>query len=148
MARSLASLDASIRPTAEYAFQVMRTWTGVTPTLTSALRTLSEQETLYKNRGSNPNPVNAPGDSSHEYGLGFDSVVSAQWRPTWVYILSALGFRVVQEPTAIHAEMPDWRGYLRRWYANGKPEISYSRFLDAVRWYAQQRSGSTADVDL
>lgn len=43
--------------------------------INSGYRSLAEQQQLYANRASNPNPVAAPGHSLHEQGLAADGTV-------------------------------------------------------------------------
>lgn len=52
---------------------------GETWQVTSGLRTFAEQQRLYDNRASNPNPVARPGSSLHESGNAAD--VSINGRP-------------------------------------------------------------------
>lgn len=98
-------------PYAEYAFQLMQHYYGVTPTLTSTYRTIQEQQQLYDKRASNPYPVNRPGDSAHNWGLAFDSDVPDAYMPAWIYIRQAVGFRV-PENDEVHAEVPNWRSLI------------------------------------
>lgn len=81
---------------------------GVRPVITSTYRSIAEQQKLYDARASNPYPVNRPGDSAHNYGLGFDSDVPEAWMPTWIQVRRYLGFRV-PDNDEVHAEVPDWR---------------------------------------
>lgn len=98
------------------------TLTGIWPTTTSTYRSYEQQEELYENRAQNPYPVNKPGDSSHQWGLGWDSwvperdVVTAYgtfpaWS-LWTWVRSAYGLRV---PTndRVHGEYPGWREIVR-----------------------------------
>jgi hypothetical protein len=86
---------------------------GVTPTITSTFRGWEEQTRLYSRylRGQSRYPANQPGDSSHNYGLSFDSVVPAGDLPLWTAIREYVGFRVPPGDT-IHAEVPNWRTLL------------------------------------
>ena len=95
-------------PYVDYAFRWHQHVTGTRPTMTSTYRTIAKQQELYNNRASNPYPVNRPGDSSHNFGLGFDSWVPEGQMPIWVYIRRAVGFQV-PENDLIHAEVPNWR---------------------------------------
>lgn len=73
MSRSLFRLDPRFRPYAEALLNVARQY-GLTPTVTSTLRTLPEQASLYREflAGRHPYPVAAPGRSQHNYGLAID----------------------------------------------------------------------------
>lgn len=57
-------------------------------------------------------PANKPGDSSHEYGLSFDSSVPDEWLPAWTALREFAGFKVLDESgDPIHAEVPGWRQF-------------------------------------
>ncbi|HEU4544391.1 MAG TPA: hypothetical protein VFR23_24885 [Jiangellaceae bacterium] len=123
MSLKTRGLDRSIRPAADYALAVAAHY-GIPVTVTSGKRSWAEQVRLRKQfesclaRGErvhpgNPNaacrwPANRPGDSSHNYGLAFDSWVPDQYWPAWNYIRRAVGF-AVPEHDRIHAEYPQWR---------------------------------------
>lgn len=61
-----------------------------------------------------PYPANQPGDSAHNWGLAWDSWVPADQMALWTDIRRAVGWRV-PENDLIHAELPDWRSYVRRY---------------------------------
>lgn len=99
---------------------------GERPTITSVWRSRSQQRdlrTLWENSGMKPYrvwyqgkwvyPANKPGDSSHEFGLGWDSDVPDNLMPTWIYVRRAIGWTV---PTndEVHAEYPNWRSLVTR----------------------------------
>lgn len=109
---------------------------GLVVTLTSGFRSTSKQRDLrarYEQclaRGetiapSNPNPdcrypANRPGDSSHEFGLSWDSYVAGgepEWS-AWTQIRQLVGFRVPPNDR-VHAEMPDWRSVAAAMYRLG-----------------------------
>lgn len=113
-----------VRAAGEYAVAIMQYNTGgevfqgrvkggVVPVITSGGRTHAEQVELYATKESNPYPVAVPGDSSHEYGLGFDSVVPEKWMPLWVAVRRYVGF-YVPDNDLIHANVPNWRSYVGR----------------------------------
>lgn len=57
-------------------------------------------------------PANRPGDSAHEFGVAWDSVVPDQWLPIWTALREYAGFRVADENgDPIHAEVPNWRAF-------------------------------------
>lgn len=120
---SLTGLRSDVLEAARYALAIAEAW-GLSVTVTSGYRSMTKQVQLRAQyeaclrRGAriypqNPDtrcrfPANRPGDSSHNYGLSFDSwVPEAQW-PAWNYIRRAIGFRV-PDNDRVHAEYPDWR---------------------------------------
>lgn len=80
------------------------------PDLTSGFRTLAEQAVLRRRweLGLSRFPANRPGESSHNFGAAFDSVVEPQFQALWTRIRQAVGFRVPRNDV-IHAEAPGWR---------------------------------------
>lgn len=119
----LAGLQPLIRQAAEYALAVAEYY-GVPVTVTSGFRSWEDQQRLRTNYeqclasgnyGKTQDckyPANRPGDSSHNWGLGFDSWVPAEYQPAWTYIREAIGFRVPPNDV-IHAELPGWRDYVQ-----------------------------------
>ena len=113
-------------PYADYAIAWAKSL-GIVVTVTSVLRSRERQAELRRQwesclaRGErvwpgNPNPAcrypaNRPGDSSHEYGLGWDSDVEDRYQATWTAIRRAVGWQV-PESDPVHAELPSWRLYL------------------------------------
>lgn len=81
---------------------------GTRPVITSTYRSRAEQQELYDNRATNPYPVNRPGDSSHEWGLSFDSDVPDAEHPLWRQVREYVGFRV-PDNDPVHGEVPNWR---------------------------------------
>ena len=67
--------------------QALAAQRGETWQVNSGLRTFAEQQRLYDNRGSNPNPVARPGSSLHESGNAAD--VSINGRPIQSVISAA-----------------------------------------------------------
>jgi len=111
-----------VRSVAEWAITVAR-FNGINPIVTSGFRSFTEQAQLRANfercvaRGvfpSPPNcrfPANRPGDSSHNYGLSFDSVVPGSQLATWTAIREWVGFHVPSNDV-IHGEVPGWRQWI------------------------------------
>ena len=120
---ALRGMHADLRPYAEYAHQLGRAY-GITPTVTSVFRSWTKQRQLrdryeyclatgeFGRTARCRYPANRPGESSHNYGLSWDSVVSDAEMPLWAQIRSYVGFRVPQNDL-IHAELPSWRSYVR-----------------------------------
>jgi len=108
---SLRGLDSRIRPAAEEAFDIAR-GCGIEPTITSVYRSWEEQLKLYERftRGEATFPANRPGDSAHNYGWAFDTVVPAEQQCLWTEIREYVGFEVLPNDI-IHAQLPDWRQY-------------------------------------
>lgn len=124
---SLSSLHPEVLARVNWLLAVARA-NGIPVTITSTGRSSSAQAALRRNyldckaRGLYPStaslspgmsckyPANAPGDSSHEFGLSFDSVVPDRWLPVWTQLREFAGFRVADEQgDPIHAEVPGWR---------------------------------------
>lgn len=123
----LSGLDRGVRVRAEWAMAVARAnhipvWT------TSTLRSWAEQTKLRAQwesclaRGEevypgNPDsrcryPANEPGDSAHNFGWAWDSVVAPEHQAAWNYIRQLAGLSVPNpEHDPIHAEVPNWRTY-------------------------------------
>jgi len=120
----LAGLHPVVREAADYAL-ALADYYGVPVTVTSGYRSWEDQQKLRTNyeqcvaEGRYPSgpdckyPANRPGDSAHNWGLGWDSWVPDQYRPAWTYIRQVIGFRV-PENDWIHAEYPGWRDYVPR----------------------------------
>lgn len=118
----LAGLHPVVREAAEYAINTAR-YFGIEPTVTSGFRSVEHQRELRRRwekcvavgRAYQPPdcrfPANRPGDSSHNYGLSFDSVVPAADQADWDLIRSLIGFRVPPNDR-IHAEVPGWRDFI------------------------------------
>jgi len=105
-------MHRDLRPYAEYAHQIARV-NGINPRVTSVFRSWTEQAALRRRyeAGRSRFPANRPGDSSHNYGLSWDSVVPAAQFPTWIAIRRYVGWRVPNNDE-IHGELPGWRGYV------------------------------------
>jgi len=83
---------------------------GLAPTVTSTYRTWENQQRLYDRflRGESAFPANRPGDSAHNFGWAFDSVVPEHQQGLWDQIRSYVGFEVLPNDI-IHAQVPNWR---------------------------------------
>lgn len=109
---SLRGMHRDLRPYAEYAHQLARYY-GIAPVVTSVVRTWENQARLRARyeAGLSRFPANRPGDSSHQYGLSWDSWVDSAGMPLWVAIRQAVGWRVPNNDE-IHGELPGWRAYV------------------------------------
>jgi len=107
----LAGMDSRVRPYAEWAHQIA-THYGMGPTITSTFRSWENQQRLRERyeRGESQFPANRPGDSAHNYGWAWDSVVPANQQDFWDEIRSYVGFEVLPNDR-IHAQVPNWRQY-------------------------------------
>jgi len=105
----LRGLDSRIRPYVEYAHEIARYY-GIDPTVTSTYRSWEDQTKLRAKweRGESRYPANRPGDSAHNYGWAWDSVVPADQQALWDQIREYVGFRVPPNDR-IHGEVPQWR---------------------------------------
>lgn len=118
----LRGLDARVRPWAEYAHQVAAYY-GLSPRVTSTFRSWQKQAELraryeaclaagtFPSR-SCPYPANRPGDSAHNYGLAWDSVIDPADQAAWDEIRRWVGFDV-PENDRIHGAVPNWRSLVR-----------------------------------
>ena len=112
-----------MRPAADFAIRVAQ-FNGINPIVTSAFRSFTQQATLRRKfercvtQGRFPSPpdcrfpANRPGDSAHNYGLAFDSIVPAHQLATWTAIREWVGFGVPANDV-IHGEVPGWRQFVR-----------------------------------
>jgi len=107
----LAGLDSRVRPYAEWAVQIANHY-GISPTVTSTFRSWAEQTALRQRyeRGESRFPANRPGDSAHNFGWAWDSVVPADDLAFWTQIREYVGFEVLPNDV-IHAQVPNWRQY-------------------------------------
>jgi len=107
----LRGLDSRVRPYAEYAHQIAQYY-GITPTITSTYRSWAEQIRLRTawERGESRFPANRPGDSAHNYGWAWDSVVPEADQDLWDEIRRYVGFEVLPNDI-IHAQVPGWRNF-------------------------------------
>ena len=120
MSFKLAGLHPVVRQQAELALEVARDF-NIPVQITSGFRSWSEQKKLRRNfeecvaKGKFPwaegckYPANRPGESSHNFGLAFDSWAPAgPEREAWIFIRQLAGFNVPANDH-VHAEVPDWR---------------------------------------
>jgi len=107
----LRGLDPRVRERAELALAWAHRY-GLTVTVTSGYRSWAEQEKLYREfvAGRSQFPANRPGDSAHNFGFAWDSVVPANQQWSWNYLRRYAGFEVL-EHDIIHAQVPNWRAY-------------------------------------
>lgn len=118
----LRGLNEALRPNAQWALDVAAYY-RVPVEVTSVYRSTSEQRELYDNylwclrsgqfgrTAECRYPANRPGDSAHNYGLAWDSVVSPEFQGWWDYVRRYAGFEVLPNDR-IHAQLPNWRSYL------------------------------------
>jgi hypothetical protein len=112
----LRGLHPVVRERAELATRYAES-IGIPVTITSGYRSWETQERLRNRweRGEAKYPANRPGDSSHNWGLGWDSWVPEPYFPAWDYIKRAVGFRTYPDTDPVHAEYPGWRSVVRGW---------------------------------
>jgi len=122
MTLALRGLHRDLRDPAEFAMEIAR-FNGINPVVSSVSRSFTNQARLRANfercvaEGRFPSPpgclfpANRPGDSAHNYGFAFDSIVPASQQPTWDAIRTWVGWRVPANDK-IHAELPEWRRFV------------------------------------
>ena len=118
----LAGLHPDVRRNAEWALG----WANfyrVPVDVTSGLRSWIEQNRLRTNFeqcvatgrfGKTREcrfPANRPGDSSHEFGLAWDSVTEPWAQEWWTHVRRLAGFDV-PAGDIIHAQVPNWRDFV------------------------------------
>lgn len=124
MSASLRGLHPEVRAAAEWALGWARYY-GVPVTVTSTVRPWEQQARLRARweAAGRPSrciatatgtvcPANAPGDSSHEWGLSWDSTTEPWAQAWWNEVRTLAGFRVPPHDE-IHAEVPNWRSLVR-----------------------------------
>lgn len=105
-------LDSRLREHAEqtfaYAFAL-----GLHPVVTSVRRSEQEQRRLYQAyvSGKAKYPAAPPGNSAHQWGVAFDSVVPAEELAAWTAVRRAFGWLAPDSDT-VHAEWPGWQSYI------------------------------------
>jgi len=112
----LSSRLRGLHPQVEAAAEDALAWAGfygIPVQVTSGFRSLAEQARLRRLflAGKSRFPANTPGDSSHNFGLAFDSTVSSADLSDWTIIRDWIGFRVPRNDV-IHAEVPGWRRFV------------------------------------
>jgi len=117
----LAGIHPDVRAAADWALSWAEFY-DVPITVTSGIRSWEEQNRLYQRHvkcvqlglsgtpGDCRFPANPPGDSSHQYGLSFDSATESKYQPWWNEVRRLAGFEVL-ENDLIHAQVPNWRIY-------------------------------------
>lgn len=114
----LRGLHEALRPAAQWALDVAAYY-GVRPEVTSVYRSWHEQAALRDRyeRGLHPYPVAKPGESAHNFGLAWDSVLPApyrgvpEWEAWWDAVRQVAGFQVPSNDR-IHAALPEWWRYV------------------------------------
>lgn len=117
MSIQLRGLAPEVRQRAELAVQWAQKF-GIRPLVTSGFRSWNEQLELRRKweAGLSRFPANIPGDSAHNFGWAWDSVISDprftqesldNW---WIAVRQAAGFNVPSNDR-IHAEVPNWRRF-------------------------------------
>jgi len=108
----LTAVHPDVKRNAEWALG-WADYYGLPVTVTSGFRSLEEQRRLRDRweRGLSPFPANRPGDSSHNFGLAWDSVVADWAMPWWTHVRQLAGFEV-PPGDVVHAQVPSWRQYV------------------------------------
>lgn len=108
----LTGLDERLRQHAEQTFSYARS-IGLHPVPTSSRRTEQEQRRLYDTyiRGKAKYPAAPPGQSAHQWGVAFDSVVPASELAAWTAVRRAFGW-LAPDTDTVHAEWPGWQSYV------------------------------------
>lgn len=112
MSIQLRGLHPQVRLYAEYAHRIAQA-NGLNPVVTSTFRSWEEQKKLRRRweQGKNRFPANRPGDSSHNFGLAWDSWVPPEQRDLWTRIREFVGFDVPAGDW-VHAQVPNWRRFV------------------------------------
>ena len=109
---SLRGLHPQVRAAAENSV-AWATYYGIPTRVTSTLRSREEQARLRSRylRGLSRFPANAPGNSAHEYGLAWDSVVAPEDQGNWDIIRRWVGFCVPSNDLP-HSEVCGWSRFV------------------------------------
>ena len=112
----LRGLHPDVRAVAQWCLD-WANYYDIPVTVTSGFRSWEEQERLRNAwlAGANPYPANRPGDSSHNWGVGWDSWVPDPYWPWWHAIRQYAGFTIYPERDRVHAELPRWRDQVKGW---------------------------------
>ncbi len=86
---------------------------NVPVTVTSGFRSLRKQAELRAawEAGRSRFPANRPGDSSHNFGLAWDSTVPSWAQSWWTHVRELAGFEVLPNDI-IHAQVRNWRQFV------------------------------------
>jgi len=118
----LAGLDPALRPNGLWALDVAGFY-GVPVHVTSVWRSWTAQKALrdkfercvargeFGRSAACRFPANRPGESSHEFGLSWDSTVPPQYQSWWNDVRRFAGFEVLPNDL-IHAQLPNWRDFV------------------------------------
>ena len=120
MSIQLRGLHPQVRARAELTLEYANRF-GVRPVVTSGHRSWHEQAELRRRflAGESAFPANRPGDSAHNFGLAFDSVLPSTLRGIprfergWIAIRRAAGFEVPPNDL-IHSQVPGWRRFVQQ----------------------------------
>jgi len=107
----LSGVHPEVRERAQWALGWAEYY-GVPITVTSGFRSWEEQQRLYSTylQGQSRWPAAPPGQSSHGYGLAFDSTTDPRFQDWWTMVRQMAGFQVL-ENDIIHGQVPNWRDY-------------------------------------
>jgi len=110
--RKLAGLHPQVREAVDFTLRIADHY-KVPITVTSGFRSWSDQAKLYRlyRAGLSKWPANQPGDSSHNFGLSFDSTTEPRYQSWWNAVRRYVGFEVL-ENDIIHAQVRDWRSHV------------------------------------
>lgn len=105
----LRGLQTWLRPAAQWALD-WAAFYNVPVRVTSTFRSWAEQAELRRRfeAGQADFPANRAGDSAHQWGLAWDSVVPPQYQAWWTHVRQLAGFQVLSNDV-IHAQVPNWR---------------------------------------
>ena len=118
----LTPLHPEVKAAAEWSL-AWSDFYGVPVTVTSGFRSWAEQTRLRRNfeqcvaTGRFPSapdclfPANVPGDSSHNFGLSWDSVTEPRYQAWWNHVRELAGFEVLANDV-VHAQVPSWRQFV------------------------------------
>lgn len=107
----LGRLHPDVREAARWALS-WADFYDVPVTVTSGFRSLSKQRALRRDweAGRSRFPANRAGDSSHNFGLAWDSTVPPWAQAWWTHVRELAGFEVLPNDI-IHAQVPNWRNF-------------------------------------
>ncbi len=114
MAIALRGLHPQVRQRAELALQWAEHF-RIPVRVTSTFRTWVDQAELRRRwlSGQSPFFAREPGNSSHNFGFAWDSVVALEHQDLWNRIRQHVGFAVGRGREQIHAAVPQWRRFVR-----------------------------------